>query len=110
VNKFPRVLVFSIVAAGCTVLNTLLLLGVLLRGNPASSTGPSVQNNPSAQSAARAALCSMWSSKGETSDPSPLSDMAQFHCTRADAEALLQNAGEDQEAKRFRCSSTGAVE
>lgn len=107
-NKWPKVLVFSMVGAGGTVLNTVLLLAVLFRGSPASSAGASVQNDPSAQSAARAALC--LSSTKRASD-SPLTDlMAQFHCTRADAEALLRNAAEELEATRFRCSSTGAVE
>ena len=108
-NKWPKVLVFSMVGAGGTVLNTVLLLAVLFRGSPASSAGASVQNDPSAQSAARAALC--LSSTKRASD-SPLTDlMAQFHCTRADAwRTSVRNAAEELEATRFRCSSTGAVD
>jgi hypothetical protein len=108
VNKWPKVLIFSTIGAVGTVLNTVLLLAVLLRGSPASSAGATVQNNPSAQKAARSALCL---SSAKPAGESPLTDlMAQFHCTREDAEALLKNAAEDQEAKRFQCSSTGAVE
>jgi hypothetical protein len=107
-NKWPKVLIFSTIGAVGTVLNTVLLLAVLLRGSPASSAGATVQNNPSAQRAARAALCL---SSAKPGGESPLTDlMAKFHCTREDAEALLRSAGEEFEATRFRCSSTGAVE
>jgi len=109
VNKWPKVLIFSMLGAAGTVLNTVLLLALLFRGSPPSSTGASAQNDPSAQAVARHDVCLLMSSH----DPpdSPLSDlMARFHCTREDAEALLRTAGEDQEAHRFRCSPTGAVE
>jgi hypothetical protein len=110
-TKWPKVLMFSMVGAVGTVLNTVLLLAVLFRVSPTTSAGASVQNDPSAQAAARAELC-LWESKPGSFDSQPsASDLVtQIHCTREDAEALLRNAAEDEQAHRFRCSPTGAVE
>lgn len=108
-NKWPKVLIFTMVAAAGTVLNTVLLLVVLFRGSPAGPAGAGLQNDRSAQAAARANLCAWLSKRGpfDLSNP-PLGGLAaQIHGTRDDAEALLATASEDKEAGRFRCSSSG---
>jgi hypothetical protein len=91
-NKRPKVLIFAIVAAAGTVLNTLFLLVLLFRGGSSASPPASPQNDAAAQRAARAEVCLLLGRSIPTGDKdaSPLSDLInKVTCTREDAEALL---------------------